>query len=186
MKVRLGDEDLLDEIGGDRCGGGVVRNHALVHLHQLLLLLEQPLPLKAFPFSHCSKQTTHGHHLSCASQWRQRYRRSRVTDTARPSWPSPLPVAGTEPPLAKIGLPGPLTFTRMPDMAVPTGHRHGRLLVIGQLKPFLSRASQDLAMGPSAPAHSTFGRLPLLVVGACCGHRLHRILRRCAQIRAPG
>jgi hypothetical protein len=158
MKVPLGDEDLLDEIGGDRCGGGVVRNHALVHLHQLLLLLEQPLPLKAFPFSHCSKQTTHGHHLSCASQWRQRYRRSRVTDTARPSWPSPLPVAGTEPPLAKIG----------------------------QLKPFLSRASQDLAMGPSAPAHSTSGRLPLLVVGACCGHRLHRILRRCAQIRAPG
>lgn len=30
---------LLDEIGGDRGRGGVAPNHALVHLHQVLLLL---------------------------------------------------------------------------------------------------------------------------------------------------
>jgi hypothetical protein len=34
-----GDHDLLDVIGGDWGRGGVAPNHALVHLHQVLLLL---------------------------------------------------------------------------------------------------------------------------------------------------
>lgn len=47
----LGDHDLLNDISGDSGRGSIAPHHALVHLHQVLLLHSNPNPEKACPSS---------------------------------------------------------------------------------------------------------------------------------------